>query len=53
MDDLEGKYTVNLNNSKARYITKSPINKSDKVVKKALLFYESFQIKGLELFKIE
>lgn len=50
-DNLEGQYTVNLNNSKARYITKSPRDKSNKVVKPALLFYESFQIKGLELFK--
>lgn len=54
-DNLEGQYTVNLNNSKARYITKSPRDKSDKVIKTALLFYESetYHIKGLELFKIE
>lgn len=51
--NLNGQYTLNLNNSKARYITKSPRDKSDKVVKTALLFYESetFHIKGLELFK--
>ncbi|HEX9825771.1 MAG TPA: hypothetical protein VGA80_04170 [Flavobacteriaceae bacterium] len=52
-DNLNGQYTVNLNNSKARYITKSPRNTSDKVIKTALLFYESDHIKGLELFKIE
>ena len=51
--DLNGQYTVNLKNSKARYITKSPRDKSDKIVKTALLFYESetFHVKGLELYK--
>jgi hypothetical protein len=46
-------YTLNLNKSKARYITKSPRDKSDKVIKTALRFYESetFHIIGLELFK--
>ncbi len=48
-DNVNGQYTVNLNNSKARYITKSPRDTSDKVVKTALLFYESSHIKGLEL----
>jgi len=52
-NDLSGKYTVNLNNSKARYIIKSPRDKSDSAVKTALLFYESetFHIKGLQLYK--
>lgn len=52
-DELKGQYSLNLNNSKARYITKSPRDKSDKVIKTALRFYESetFHIKGLELFK--
>lgn len=51
--DFNEKYTVNLNNSKARYITKSPRDKSEKVIKTALRFYESeaFAIKGLELVK--
>ncbi len=51
--DFNEKYTVNLNNSKARYITKSPRDKSDKVVKTALRFYESetFHIEGLTVFK--
>ncbi len=55
LDDLNEQYTLNLNNSKARYIAKSPRDKLDKVVKTALRFYESetFHIKGLELFKIE
>ncbi len=52
-DNLNGLYTLNLNNSKARYITNSPRDVSDVVVKTALRFYESdtFHIKGLELFK--
>ncbi len=52
-DDLNELYTLNLNNSKARYITKSPRDKSDKIVKTALRFYESetFHIKGLIVFK--
>lgn len=52
-DNLKGRYKLNLNNSKARYITKSPRDKSDQVVRTALLFYESetFHIKGLELIK--
>ena len=52
-NDFNEKYTVNLNNSKARYITKSPKDESDKVVKTALRFYksETFHIEGLTVFK--
>ena len=51
--DLNEDYAVNLNNSKARYITKSPRDKSDKVVKTALRFYESetSHIEGLTVYK--
>lgn len=51
--DFNQKFTVNLNNSKALYITKSPRDKSDKIIKTALRFYESetFHIEGLQLFK--
>ena len=51
--EMDEKYKINFTNSKARYITKSPRDKSDKIVKTALRFYESdlFYIKGLELFK--
>lgn len=51
--ELDETYTVDFTNSKARYITKSPRDKSNKVVKTALRFYESdlFYIKGLQLFK--
>ena len=54
-DNLKDTYTLNLNNSKARYITKSPRDKSDKVIKTALRFYESdtFHITGLQLNKQE
>lgn len=52
--DLDSK-PLNFNNSKARFISKSPRDTSDKVVKTALKFYESeiFWIKALEVFKIE
>lgn len=49
--DINEQYTVNLNQSKARYISKSPRDTSDKIVKTALRFYASNNIKGLELFK--
>jgi hypothetical protein len=51
--DVNDEFSVDLNNSKARYITKSPRDKTDKLVKTALRFYESetFHIPGLELYK--
>jgi len=51
--DLNEEYTVNLNNSKARYIIKSPRDKSDKIIKTALRFYDSemSHISGLIVFK--
>lgn len=51
--EFDKTYTVDFTNSKARYITKSSRDKSNKVVKTALRFYESdlFYIKGLQLFK--
>ena len=50
---LDERFSVNLNKSKARYISKSPRDKSNKVIRTALRFYESeaFAIRGLELFK--
>ncbi|UOK43384.1 MULTISPECIES: hypothetical protein [Flavobacterium] len=52
--DLEEKYTLNFTNSKARFIIKSPRDKTDKIVKTRLHFLESeiFWMKGTELFKI-
>ncbi len=51
--DIDEKYTLDFNNTKARYITKSPRDKSDKEVKTHLRFYESETswLKGRKLFK--
>lgn len=48
-------HIFNFKGTKARYITKSPRDASDRIVKTALLFYESKMstIKGLKLFKIK
>ena len=48
---VDDEFNLNLNNSKARFITKSPRDKSDSVIKTALLFYESEIIKGVKLIK--
>ncbi len=37
--DIDKTYKINFTNSKARYITKLPRDKSDKIVKTALRFY--------------
>ncbi|ESU24435.1 hypothetical protein FEDK69T_08820 [Flavobacterium enshiense DK69] len=52
--DLDEKHTLNFNNSKARFVIKSPRDKTDKIVKTRLHFLESeiFWMKGTELFKI-
>jgi len=54
-NDIDNTHTLNLNNTKARFISKSPRDKSDRVIKTALKFYESelFWVKGMELFKLE
>ncbi len=51
--DIDDKYTISFTNTKARYHTKSPRDKSDKIVKTKLKFYDSEipWIKGWELFK--
>lgn len=52
-DDFDEKYTLDFNNSKARFVTKHPRDKSNRVVKTRLQFFESgiFWIKRLEIFK--
>jgi hypothetical protein len=40
-DDFDEKYTLDFNNSKARFITKSPRDKSDRVIPTSLQFYKS------------
>lgn len=49
--DVNEAFELNFNNSKARFITKSPRDRSAKVVKTALLFYESDILRGVKLFK--
>lgn len=53
-EDLDEKYTLDFNNSAARFVTKNPRDKSDKVVPTKLKFLQSgiFWMKGLDVFKI-
>lgn len=53
-DDLDEKYTLDFTNSKARFIIKSPRNKSDQIIKTRIKFLESgiFWMARTELFKI-
>lgn len=39
--DLDDKFTLDFNNSKARFISKSPRDKSDRIIETAILFYET------------
>ncbi|MGB1307397.1 MAG: hypothetical protein ACPG6B_00705 [Oceanihabitans sp.] len=52
--DLNDKYTLDFSASKARFISKSPRDKSNRDIKTALHFYQSeiFWIKGMKLEKI-
>ena len=52
-NDLDEKYTLNFTNTKARYITKSLRDASEKEVKNHLRFYDSeiSWIKGNKLFR--
>ena len=52
-EDFDSKYTLDFNNSTARFVTKNPRDKSDKMVKTKLQFLESgiFWLKGIEAFK--
>jgi hypothetical protein len=53
--DLDEKYTLNFNNSIARFIIKSQRNKTNEIIKTRIKFLESdiFWMKGTEIFKIE
>jgi hypothetical protein len=53
-EDFDDKYTLDFNNSTARFITKNPRDKSDKVVKTKLQFLESgiSWVQRIDLFKI-
>ena len=51
--DLDDKFTLDFNGTKARFITKSPRDKSKRDIETALSFYESdiFWISGMKLVK--
>ena len=53
--DINETYTLNLNNTKARYISKSPRDKSAREIKTALKVYATgiIELKGKELYKTE
>ncbi len=53
-EDFDERYTLDFNNSKARFITKNPRDKSDKIVKTRLAFIESEipWMQRIEIFKI-
>ena len=52
-NDIDKTYTLSFNNSKTRINSKSPRDKSARIIKTSIRFYssEEFTIKGLELFK--
>lgn len=51
---LDDKFTLNFTGTKARFISKSPRDKSDRIVQTSIKFFESeiFWIKGMTLIKI-
>lgn len=53
-EDLDTKYTLDFNKSTARFVTKNPRDKSDKIVKTRLTFLESgiFWMERIDVFKI-
>lgn len=53
-EDFDEKYTLDFNNSKARFVTKNPRDKSDKIVKTKLQFLESeiHWMQKIDIFKV-
>ena len=53
-EDFDEKYTLDFTNSKARFVTKNPRDRSDRIIKTKLTFVESeiFWMQGLDVFKI-
>lgn len=51
--DFDEKYTLDLNNSRARFIQKSPRDKTERIIKTRLQFFESenFLIERIAVFK--
>jgi hypothetical protein len=52
--DFDEKYTLDFNNSTARFVTKNPRDKSDQIVKTRLTFLHSgiFWLERLDVFKM-
>jgi hypothetical protein len=53
-EDFDKKYTLDFNNSKGRFITKNPRDKSDRIIKTKLTFVESEipWMQRIDIFKI-
>ncbi|MCI9846923.1 copper resistance protein NlpE [Flavobacterium pectinovorum] len=53
-EDFDTKYTLDFNNSTARFITKNPRDKNDKIAPTKLQFLESgiFWIQKIDVFKL-
>jgi hypothetical protein len=53
-EDFDEKYTLDFNNSKARFVTKNPRDKTDRIIKTKLTFVESEipWMQRLDIFKI-
>jgi hypothetical protein len=53
-EDFDEKYTLDFNTSKARFVTKNPRDRSDRIIKTKLTFVESEipWLQRLDLFKI-
>ena len=53
-EDFDAKYTLDFNKFKARFVTKNPRDKSDRIIKTKLTFVESEiqWIQRLDVFKI-
>lgn len=52
-EDFDEKYTLDFTNTKARFVTKHPRDKSDRIIKTKLQFFTSeiFWIKTIDIFK--
>ena len=52
-EDLDEKYTLDFTNSKARFITKSPRDKTDRIIRSKIQFLKSelFWMERIEMFK--
>ena len=53
-EDFDEKYTLDFNTSKARFVTKNPRDKSDRIIKTKLTFVESEipWMQRIDIFKI-